>query len=181
LPVLSPAAAADAVEQVRQLKRPGDVAVASVHWGSNWGFAVPHEQVRFAHRLIDGGVDLVHGHSSHHPRPVEVYRGKLVLYGCGDFVDDYEGIAGYEEYRPDLRLAHVATLDPGSGCLVELRMTPLRARRMRLERAPREDSAWLRETLARAGRHRGASLRTDSDGTLVLRPTPPHRSRARPA
>ena len=34
----------------------------------------------------------MHGHSSHHPRPIEVYRGKLILYGCGDLVDDYEGI-----------------------------------------------------------------------------------------
>jgi poly-gamma-glutamate synthesis protein (capsule biosynthesis protein) len=175
LPELSRAAADDAVEQVWRLRQPGDVVVASVHWGSNWGYAVPREQVRFAHRLIDGGVDLVHGHSSHHLRPIEVYRGRLVLYGCGDFVDDYEGIAGYEEYRPDLRLAHVAALDPDSGCLDELRMTVLRARRIRLERAPRADSAWLRETLDGAGRHVGAALRTDPDGTLVVRPTPPHR------
>jgi hypothetical protein len=29
-----------------------------------------------------------------------VYRGKLILYGCGDFIDDYEGIGGYEQYDP---------------------------------------------------------------------------------
>jgi Bacterial capsule synthesis protein PGA_cap len=40
---------------------------------------VGSDQVRFAHRLIDGGVDVIHGHSSHHPRPIEVYRGKLIL------------------------------------------------------------------------------------------------------
>lgn len=34
------------------------------------------DQVRSARRLIDGGVDLVHGRSSLHPRPIEVYRGK---------------------------------------------------------------------------------------------------------
>jgi hypothetical protein len=33
---------------------------------------------RFAHRLLDGDVDVVHGHSSHHPRPMEVYNHKLV-------------------------------------------------------------------------------------------------------
>jgi poly-gamma-glutamate capsule biosynthesis protein CapA/YwtB (metallophosphatase superfamily) len=62
--------------------------VVSVHWGSNWGYGVGPDQVRFAHRLI-GGVDLIHGHSSHHPRPVEVFGGKLVLYGCGDCINDY--------------------------------------------------------------------------------------------
>ena len=39
-----------------------------------------------------GGIDVVHGHSSHHPRPIEVYQRRLILYGCGDFIDDYEGI-----------------------------------------------------------------------------------------
>lgn len=72
-------------------KRLGDITVVSVHWGSNWGYEVDDRQIDFAHRLIDEGVDVVHGHSSHHPRPIEVYREKLILYGCGDTVDDYEG------------------------------------------------------------------------------------------
>jgi hypothetical protein len=53
-----------------------------------------------------GGVDIVHGHSSHHPRPVEVYRDTLVLYGCGDLIDDYEGIGGYEDFRSELVLLY---------------------------------------------------------------------------
>ena len=93
------------------------------------------DQIRFAHRLIDGGVHVVHGHSSHHPRPIEVYRGKLILYGCGDLVDDYEGIHGHDQYRHDLRLLYLPRLDPTSGELVELRMAPLQARQMRLQRA----------------------------------------------
>jgi poly-gamma-glutamate capsule biosynthesis protein CapA/YwtB (metallophosphatase superfamily) len=56
---------------------------------------VDEDQVRFARRLIDGGVDVIHGHSSHDLRPVEVYRGRLILYGCGDCIDDYEGISGH--------------------------------------------------------------------------------------
>jgi poly-gamma-glutamate synthesis protein (capsule biosynthesis protein) len=38
-------------------------------------------------------VDVVHGHSSHHCKGAEVYRGRLVLYGCGDLISDYEGIS----------------------------------------------------------------------------------------
>src|SRR5260370_540653 len=83
--------------QIRQVKRPGDLAVVSLHWGGNWGYAVAHEAVRFARRLIDeAAVDVLYGHSSHHPRGVEVYRGRLILYGCGDFIDDYEGVSGHE-------------------------------------------------------------------------------------
>jgi poly-gamma-glutamate synthesis protein (capsule biosynthesis protein) len=50
-------------------------------------FGAEPAQIRFTHRQIDEGVDVVHGHSSHHPRPIEVYRGKLILYGCGDTID----------------------------------------------------------------------------------------------
>lgn len=39
------------------------------------------------------GVDVVHGHSSHHAKGAEVYRGKLILYGAGDLISDYEGIS----------------------------------------------------------------------------------------
>lgn len=163
---LSAEAAADAVQRVRRARRPGDIVVVSVHWGSNWGYLVPRDQKRFAHALIDGGVDLVHGHSSHHPRPVEVYRDRLILYGCGDFIDDYEGISGYEEYRDDLRLGHLVSVDAGTGCLTGLRMIPLRARRMRLEPAGDEDRAWLRATVDRISH--GVRIEAESDGTLSL-------------
>ena len=79
--------------------------IFSVHWGSNWGYDVPEEQIDFARALIDSGaVDIVHGHSSHHVRPLEIYKGKLIVYGAGDFLNDYEGIEGNESYRDDLAL-----------------------------------------------------------------------------
>ena len=144
------------------------MVIASIHWGSNWGYGVPEEQVRFAHTLVDGGVDLVHGHSSHHPRPIEVYRGRLVLYGCGDLVNDYEGISGFEEFRGDLRLLYLATLDAEGGTLVGLRMVPMRARRLRLERASSEESGWLARTLDRESRPFGRGVRLGPDGALAL-------------
>ena len=136
-------------ERVGRVKQPGDIAVVSVHWGSNWGYDVPRAQVRFAHRLIDSGVDVVHGHSSHHPRAVEVYRDRLVLYGCGDLINDYEGIAGQELFRGDLRLLYLARLDP-AGRLDELRMVPLQSRQMRLRLATGVDARWLHRVLRKA-------------------------------
>jgi len=57
-------------------------------------------------------VDIVHGHSSHHVKGIEVHRGKLILYGCGDFIDDYEGIKGYEAFRDDLVPARIINVGP---------------------------------------------------------------------
>jgi poly-gamma-glutamate synthesis protein (capsule biosynthesis protein) len=42
---------------------------------------------------------------------MEVYKGKLILYGCGDFLNDYEGIGGYEYYRDGLALMYL-WMDP---------------------------------------------------------------------
>jgi poly-gamma-glutamate synthesis protein (capsule biosynthesis protein) len=169
LPDLSGATADDVAGRARAAKRRGDVVVVSIHWGSNWGYDVDPDQVRFAHRLVDGGVDLVHGHSSHHPRPVEVFRGKLVLYGCGDCIDDYEGITGHEQYRPSLRLLYFASLQPGTGTLAALRMAPVQARRMRLHRAPAADAQWLQVVLERASRRFGSRVDLRPDGLLALR------------
>ena len=174
---LSPADAADLCDRVRRTKRPGDLAVVSVHWGSNWGYSVPRAQILFAHWLIDSGVDVVHGHSSHHPRPIEVYRDRLVLYGCGDLVNDYEGISGHERFRSDLRLLYVVHLD-SDGRLDQLRMEPLQARRLRLWHATQSDARWLRRELHKASHRFGSDIDLAGRSTLVL--TPPRRPAAPP-
>ncbi|MEV7960474.1 CapA family protein [Streptomyces sp. NPDC088141] len=166
----SAAAASAFADGLRQVKRPGDIAVASIHWGPNWGYDISRSQVRFAHALLDAGVDVVHGHSSHHPRPLEVYRERFILYGCGDLVDDYEGIGGYESYRDDLRVLYLVSVEADTGRLVDARMVPLQARRMRLEHASPEDTEWLRAILDRHSREFGTHVDCGPDGTLTLRP-----------
>jgi poly-gamma-glutamate synthesis protein (capsule biosynthesis protein) len=161
-------AAADAVlEGVRATRRDGDVVVVSVHWGGNWGYDVAEEEIAFAHHLVDGGVDLVHGHSSHHPRPVGLHRGRLILYGCGDFIDDYEGIGGHDRYRDDLRLGYLATVETATGRLVSLRILPWQAHRMSLRRVSARDASWLRSTLDDISRPFGVRFDLAGDGTLA--------------
>ncbi|MGX1881513.1 CapA family protein [Streptomyces sp. NPDC055287] len=171
VPDLSVRSADAVVRRLRAVRRDGDLTVVSIHWGSNWGYTVPRAQTAFARRLVDGGVDVVHGHSSHHPRPIEVYRGRLVLYGCGDLVNDYEGITGYEHYRDDLRLLYFPSLDASTGELTGLRIAPLRARRLTLHHASAEDADWLCHALTRAGQAFGTGLEhgPGADPFLTLR------------
>jgi poly-gamma-glutamate capsule biosynthesis protein CapA/YwtB (metallophosphatase superfamily) len=156
-------------DMVRSVKGPRDIVIASIHWGGNWGFGVPDEHVRFGHGLIRAGVDLVHGHSSHHVRPIEVFEGKLILYGCGDFLDDYEGIGGYEEFRDDLTLMYFPTVDPFTGRLLDLHMTPMRIRRFRVNRAAPEEARWLRDAINREGRQFDVRAELRADPRLELR------------
>ena len=112
-------------------------------------------------------MDLIHGHSSHHRKAIEVYRNKLILYGCGDFLNDYEGIGGYEEFRSQLVLMYFATFDPSSPGLVGLEMTPLEIHRFRLRRAGKSDVEWLQKVLNREGEPFGSG--TIVDGTNRMR------------
>jgi poly-gamma-glutamate synthesis protein (capsule biosynthesis protein) len=98
-----------------------------------------------------------------------VYRDKLVLYGCGDFVDDYEGITGFEAFRADLVFMYLPTLDSRNGKLLALRMAPMRIRRMRLNRASPEEAAWLCRTLHGISADFGVAVDLAPDGALVLR------------
>ncbi|MFF2113566.1 CapA family protein [Rhodococcus koreensis] len=157
------------LDRTRLIRRDTDVVVVSLHWGSNWGYDVPDAHVEFAHRLVDGGVDVVFGHSSHHPRPLEIYRGHPILYGCGDLINDYEGIRGHERYRDDLRLLYLVTLDARTHELLELRMVPMRSRRMQLQRASTSDTAWLRRVLDGISRDFGTRIDAGADGVLVAR------------
>jgi poly-gamma-glutamate synthesis protein (capsule biosynthesis protein) len=156
--------------RIARVKRPGDVVVASLHWGSNWGYDIPPGHRRFAHELIDvAGVDVVHGHSSHHARGLELYAGRLILYGCGDFITDYEGIGGREEFRGDLVLAYFPRLEAATGRLLSLTMTPFQLRRFQLVQPSPADAAWLCDRLDRHSRPLGTGVQLETDGTFTLR------------
>jgi poly-gamma-glutamate synthesis protein (capsule biosynthesis protein) len=169
LPDLSARTVRQIGEEVRKVRRPGDIVVASIHWGGNWGYAISREQTEFAHRLIDeAGVDVIHGHSSHHVKGLEVYRDKPVIYGCGDFLNDYEGISDYEAYRDDLALMYFVSMDPETGKLVRLQMIPMQIRNFRLNRASEADARWLGAVLNREGRKLGTRVELNEDHSLTL-------------
>ena len=155
--------------RVAQVKQPGDIAVASIHWGGNWGYEISAAQREFARGLIDrAGVDVVHGHSSHHVKGIEVYRERPILYGCGDFLSDYEGIRGHEEYRSDLGLMYLPTLDAATGRLCSLELVPTRVRKFRIRRASPREADWLADVLNREGRKLGTGVRRDGQGGFRL-------------
>lgn len=168
LPDLCAATARTLTQALQAVKRPGDVAMASIHWGPNWDYAVPDAQVDFAHRLVDGGFDVVHGHSSHHMKAIEVYRGRLILYGCGDFLDDYEGIWGYEEFRPELRLGYFVRIHPEDGRLLDVRLDPVTMRRFQLHPASEAEVAWICRVLNDLGAPFGTQVRREADGKLSV-------------
>lgn len=156
-------------EEVRKIKKLGDIAIASIHWGPNWGYKISHEEIQFAHQLIDEAeIDLIHGHSSHHPKAIDVYRGKLILYGCGDFIDDYEGISGYEAFRSDLGFMYFLTVDDELGHLKSLELVPTQIRRFQVKRAALNDTKWIQDVLNREGKIFKTSFDLSEDRNVLF-------------
>lgn len=148
--------------QIQAIKRPNDIVILSLHWGGNWGFSIPSEHQEFAHALVDEAfVDVVHGHSSHHIKAIEIYQGKLIVYGSGDLITDYEGIGGHESYRGDLGLLYFAAINPSTGMLAQLRMLPSQMKNFRLTAPSPKDVSWILDTLNREGKKLGTHVESD--------------------
>lgn len=165
---VSPQNAAAMAAQIDRHRQRDDVVIVSLHWGANWGYEVSPQERAFAQSLIaEAGADIVHGHSSHHPKGIEIHHGKPIFYGCGDFLNDYEGISGHESYRGDLSLLYMVTLSRSDRACRSVEMLPFRIRRIRLEITTAEEADWLRQRMDRECRRFGGGV-TLRDGSLVL-------------
>ena len=123
--------------------------IFNIHWGPNWGYEISNEEKYFAHNLIDSGVDLFFGHSSHHFKGFEIYKDKLIVYGTGDFINDYEGIGGYEEFRSYLVLGYLVEFDLENKRLTSFKLLPFRIKKLRLNYCKKEEINWIIEVIKR--------------------------------
>lgn len=166
---LEPSTVDRVVAAISDIAEKSDTVLVSIHWGPNWGDETENEHRIFAHALIDRAkVHIIHGHSSHHPKAIEIHAGQPIFYGCGDFINDYEGIAGHETYRPWLVLGYCLTLDERSRQLRDLELLPFRLKKFRLTRASTEETAWLRDRMAKLVSAFGHTVDMTPGGTLKL-------------
>ncbi len=156
-------------KQIEAHLQDGDIVVASLHWGGNWGYEISEIHRELAYHLIDQcHVDIIHGHSSHHVMGIEVYKDRPIIYGCGDFLNDYEGISGHETYRGDLGLMYYVSTDPSTGKLNSLELVPTRIKRMQIVEPSQGDKKWMKKLLNREGRDLNTSVFQLDDKTLGL-------------
>lgn len=109
----------DVLNYIKEIKKSVDILIFSIHHGSNYVDVIPENTVKFFHKLIEYGVDIIHGHSAHHVLPIEKIGDKYILYSMGDFIDDY---AVDPIYRNDL--SFIAELYILNGKLESLKIIP---------------------------------------------------------
>jgi len=150
--------------QVEVKAKQVDLLVVSAHWGGNWGYEAPGNHQAVAHALIDRGADIIHGHSAHIVRGVEVYKNRLILYSTGDFIDDY---AVDPRQRNDR--SFIFEVSAGAEGVEGLRMHPTVVRRFQAQRARGADMKAVVETMTRLCEALGTIVHWDEgEGVLVI-------------
>ena len=120
--------------QIKRLKTKVDILILSIHWGPNMKRKPSNAFIRFAHRMIEAGADILHGHSAHIFQGIEVYRNKLILYDTGDFVDDYYVTPAL---RNDQSFFYIVHAD--SNGIIKLELIPVLISNMQVNRATGRD------------------------------------------
>jgi poly-gamma-glutamate synthesis protein (capsule biosynthesis protein) len=106
--------------------------VLSLHWGPNMRLRPRERFRRFARAAIEVGVNIVHGHSAHVFQGIECYKGGVILYDTGNFIDDhwnFWNFGGYWNFpfRHD-NWSFVFLADVAQGRLNRFRLIPVRTR-----------------------------------------------------
>lgn len=162
----------ETVERIKQLvtkyKQPNDVVVVSIHWGNNWGYEIPLAHRSFAYNLIDQAqVAIIHGHSSHHFLGIEVYKQKPIIYGCGDLLNDYEGISGHESYKAQLGFLYFVEVN-GAGELISLQLMPTEVKKLQLKRPNKKERSWMKKVMNRECKQFGTEVNLADNGSFIL-------------
>lgn len=85
-----------------------DIVIVSSHVGPHFRESPSREYSNFARSILDLGADIYWGHSNHMPQGIEIYNKKIIMYDCGDFIDDY---AVHSDYRNDLSFIFLLHLE----------------------------------------------------------------------
>ncbi|MFQ5863326.1 MAG: CapA family protein [Candidatus Brocadiales bacterium] len=147
-----------ALERARERS---DFVIATFHWGPNMVRYPSRDFIDFAHAVIDAGCDLFWGHSAHLFQPVEVYKGRLILYDTGDFIDDYA--VGPE--RNDESFLFVVTVDEDGTVL--LRLIPVIILRCQVNQARGETAREICKKMQSLSKGYGTEFKLRDD-TLEL-------------
>jgi poly-gamma-glutamate synthesis protein (capsule biosynthesis protein) len=149
---------------IRHARRNASFVIISAHIGPNWGEPSPAMR-RLAYQLLDLGGDFYWGHSNHTPQGIEIYKGKVILYSTGDFVDDY-AVDPIE--RNDL--SFLFSVEENSGRVDRLQLYPVRIENFQVHCATGPDITFLQHSLrAKCQAFRTDVIFQDGIGTVAVR------------
>jgi poly-gamma-glutamate synthesis protein (capsule biosynthesis protein) len=149
-------------EEISALRTRVDLVIASHHWGL-------HQEVleymrEIARAAIDAGADVVVGHGPHFVLPVEVYRGRPIFYGMGNF--SFHTGHGGRRHGDWVGLLARVELEELAIRRIALRFVRHNDRNETLLRSPGEEPAALRELVERSAPF-GTRISVEGDEAVV--------------
>jgi len=85
-------------EDIRKLRPQVDYVLVAIHWSTNRGYEISPDNRKFAHDLIDAGADVILGHHPPHPKGIEVYHGKVILYAPSNILRGHTTLKSDDGY-----------------------------------------------------------------------------------
>lgn len=85
------------LKEIRQFKKPNNIVVVVMHWGSELARIPFAWQQALGHQFIDAGADAVVGHHPHVVQGMERYRGRYIAYSLGNFAFGGNSLAHFPE------------------------------------------------------------------------------------
>jgi poly-gamma-glutamate capsule biosynthesis protein CapA/YwtB (metallophosphatase superfamily) len=105
---------------IEKVRKQSDLVIVSSHIGPHFREKPSRKYINFAHTIVEFGADIYWGHSNHMPQGIEIYRHhndkdnnnsynnkKIIMYDCGDFIDDYAIDYNYRNDLSFIFLLHV--------------------------------------------------------------------------
>jgi len=150
-------------EEIAAARAQADWLIASHHWGL-------HQEVleymrEIAHAAIDAGADAVIGHGPHFVLPVEVYKGRPIFYGMGNF--SFHTGHGGRRHGDWVGLFARVVLEERSIERVALRFVRHNDRNETLLRTPGEEPAALSDLIERSAPF-GTRITVEADEAVVV-------------
>jgi poly-gamma-glutamate synthesis protein (capsule biosynthesis protein) len=92
------------VRTAREVER-ADYVFVNLHWGVEKAEVPEADQVTFARRLIESGVNVVIGHHPHVWQAVEEYKDGIIAYSVGNFIFGGNSRHTYETALLEIRIS----------------------------------------------------------------------------
>ena len=150
-----------ALLKIANLRELVDIVIVSIHWGPNMQAEPEQYFIDFAHRMVEEGANIIHGHSAHNFQGIELYKHQLILYDTGDFIDDYV-------VDPELKNDHSFFFRIGVGKkgVVKLELIPVLIAGYQVNLAGGEDYEWCIQRMQKLSAKFGTKV--GNRGEVVL-------------
>ncbi len=141
------------LKDIKAVRNYADIIIVTLHWGPNMREYPSRDFINYAHAIIDAGADIIAGHSAHVLQGIERYKGKLILYDMGDFIDDYAIDA---QLRNDLTALFSVAIENKK--ITKLSIIPARISEMTVNQAVGENAKQIIDMIIRRSQPFGAKF-----------------------